>query len=398
MNHFVLHEQSAPKGLRSFDWGLRPRSGSTLSLSKGRFGPRRASLRVKAGLLALVCAIAGTSAVAADASGAGAENLAVLDFKPNNASAGDASTISEFVRAAFVKSGSYKVVDKANMERILAEQAFQQTGCTDSTCAVKLGKMLNVRKMIVGNYSLMGTVRFLTASLVDVETGGIERTGKVKGFELGNADEAADDLVRQLIGVAQPVRPEVASVAPGPAVEDAQAKVRAEEARRKAEAEAVQAAAREAARKEKERLKAERAAARALEPVDFRVARGRIGVGLNYPGLGVRALIGNRWMVEARGQYEKEARAAGGRLYLYVFPGGGIYPYLGVEGDYIKTLGEGLYAAGYLGEAFAGLEYFIFRSLSLQFDFGPAYAALGEGGVSVTGIRYAVNFGLTLYF
>jgi len=367
--------------------------------------PARVSY-AQVGLLALVCALAGTSAVAADASGAGAENLAVLDFKPNNASAGDASTISEFVRAAFVKSGSYKVVDKANMERILAEQAFQQTGCTDSTCAVKLGKMLNVRKMIVGNYSLMGTVRFLTASLVDVETGGIERTGKVKGFELGNADEAADDLVRQLVGVAN-------QNSPGPAVEDAQAKAQAdlsavpstaqaEEARRKADAEAVQAAAREAARKEKERIKAERAAARALEPVDSRVARGRIGVGLNYPGLGVRALIGNRWMVEARGQYEKEARTLGGRLYLYVFPGGGIYPYLGVEGDYIKTLAittsDGLYAVGYLGEAFAGLEYFIWRKLSLQFDFGPAYVGLGEGGVSVSGIRYVVNFGLTLYF
>ena len=75
-------------------------------------------------------------------------------------------------------------------------------------------------------------------------------------------------------------------------------KAQAEEARRKDEAEA----ARKAAGAEKERLEAERKAAEALLPVNPRVARGRIGVGLNYPGLGLRALIGTRWLLEAGGQ------------------------------------------------------------------------------------------------
>jgi len=327
------------------------------------------------------------AAAQAGAPTASGENLAVMDFKPNNASAGDAATISEFVRSAFVKSGAYPVVDKAGMDRILAEQAFQQTGCTDSDCAVRLGKLLNVRKMVVGNYSVMGTVRFLTASLVDVETGRIEGTAKVKGFDLGNADEAAEDLMRQLIGGAGEKT----------AAEEARRaaeRARAEEAGRKANEEA----AREAARKEKERLKAEREAARALEPVDPRVARGRIGVGLNWPGLGLRALMGNRWMAEAKGQYEKEARAYGGRLYLYVFPGSRIYPYLGAEGDYVQYLGEGLNAGGYLASGFAGVEYFAWKKLSLQFDFGPAYVGLEQGGATVSGIRFVVNFGLTVYF
>jgi len=67
------------------------------------------------------------------------------------------------------------------MDRILAEQAFQQTGCTSSECAVKLGKLLNVHKMVVGEYSVIEKLRFITASLVDVETGRIERTGNVQG-------------------------------------------------------------------------------------------------------------------------------------------------------------------------------------------------------------------------
>lgn len=129
-------------------------------------------------------------------------NIAVLDFSANNVSAGEASVVSEFVRAAMVRSGAYPVVDKTNMTRILAEQAFQQTGCTSEDCAVKLGKLLNVHKMVVGEYSVLEGVKFLTAKLVDVETGRIEGTGRVKGFTVVDADAAADRLVAQLTGVA----------------------------------------------------------------------------------------------------------------------------------------------------------------------------------------------------
>lgn len=132
------------------------------------------------------------------------DTIAVMDFTASGASASEAAAVSSFVRNAVVRSGTYTVVDKKNMDKILQEQAFQQTGCTSQDCAVKLGKLLNVKKMVVGEYTMLGGVRFLTASLVDVESSKIERSGKVKGFEVGNADEAADQLVAQLEGKAVP--------------------------------------------------------------------------------------------------------------------------------------------------------------------------------------------------
>ena len=336
----------------------------------------------------LACAGLWPALMQSPAVAAPVDTIAVLDFKPNNASAGDAATVSVFVRAAFVKGGAYTVVDKANMEKVLAEQAFQQTGCTDSGCAVKLGKMLNVKKMVVGEYSVMGGLKFLTSSLVDVETGRVEATAIVKDFEPKNVYEAAEDLARQLTGGA-------GEKASAEEARKAAEKAQAEEAKRKAEEEAV----REAARREKERLEAERNATEASRPVDPRVARGRIGVGLNWPGLSLRALVGNRWMLEARGQYEKEARAYGGRIYLYVFPGDRVYPYVGAEGDYGRFYGGGdVSYEGYLGEAFAGIEYFMWRKISLSFDFGPAQAELEQGNAKASGMRYVVNFGLTVYF
>src|SRR5678809_1606748 len=60
------------------------------------------------------------------------DTMAVMDFNAANASASDAATLSGFIRGAVVRSDKYLVVEKKNMDKILAEQAFQQTGCTSS--------------------------------------------------------------------------------------------------------------------------------------------------------------------------------------------------------------------------------------------------------------------------
>jgi hypothetical protein len=133
------------------------------------------------------------------------------------------------------------------------------------------------------------------------------------------------------------------------------------------------------------------------EPIVSRVSRGRIGVGLNFPGLGVRALIGTGWLVEARAQYEKEGQVVGGRVYRYVYPAGRIYPYVGLEGDYVKFKGSKLKAEGAGGEVYAGVEVFIRRNVSIQGDIGPAYVGLKRQRVTLDGMRYVVNFGITYY-
>ncbi|MEK7477571.1 MAG: hypothetical protein AAB152_18270 [Candidatus Coatesbacteria bacterium] len=146
------------------------------------------------------------------ASGAEPQALAVLDFQPTNAPAGDAGALMGFVRSAFVRSGTFAIVDKANMDRILQEPSSQRDGCTTPECAVKLGRMLNVNRIVVGEYTVMGTTRVLTASLVSVDTGRIEQTAQVRGFDLDSADVAANTIVARLLaGVAAPPAPYPAS-------------------------------------------------------------------------------------------------------------------------------------------------------------------------------------------
>lgn len=142
-------------------------------------------------LLALTVA---TSSWAADAK----KTVAIADFTSTNAPAGESVALSQLVRSAVVRSNAFIVVDKKNMDSLLAEQAFQQTGCTSQECAVKLGKILNVQKMVVGDYTLMGNVRYLMVQLVDVESGQIEKSTTEKGFGPGEADTVANRIASRL--------------------------------------------------------------------------------------------------------------------------------------------------------------------------------------------------------
>jgi len=145
-----------------------------------------------ASILVVATLFAGASA------GETGTTVAVLDFEANNASAADAAVLTELVRSALVNTHAITLVDKKNMQAILSEQAFQQTGCTTEVCAVKLGRLLNVRKIIIGNYSVLGDNRYLMARVVDVETGKVEQSATEKGFGLDSADRAATALAASL--------------------------------------------------------------------------------------------------------------------------------------------------------------------------------------------------------
>ncbi len=130
------------------------------------------------------------------------------------------------------------------------------------------------------------------------------------------------------------------------------------------------------------------------------VEQGSLGVGLNYPGAGVRYFLTDHLCAEVRGQYEESAYFGGARAMWY-FPGASsVYPYLGAEGGYAGYKGDAAEAGGYAVALFAGGEYFMWPNVSAQFDFGPAYVGLEDGdwSISVSGIEFAVNFGLTYYF
>jgi hypothetical protein len=75
-----------------------------------------------------------------------------------------------------VKTNAFVVLERAVMDEILKEQGFQQTGCTTTECAVEVGKLLNVQKMVSGTTGKLGKTWTMDISLIDIETSQIEKS------------------------------------------------------------------------------------------------------------------------------------------------------------------------------------------------------------------------------
>lgn len=99
--------------------------------------------------------------------------VAVLNLDANGISEMEARTLSDELRRFLVSSNEFQVLERDNMEAILKEQGFQQSGCTSSECVVEAGKLLGVQKMVAGNIGKIGDLFNVTVRLIDVSSGKI---------------------------------------------------------------------------------------------------------------------------------------------------------------------------------------------------------------------------------
>ncbi len=124
--------------------------------------------------------------------------LAVVDLQPKGISKVVSVAVTDLMRSNMVDTGRFVVVERSQMDAIFKEQALQQTGCTDSACAVEMGKMLSANKVLVGEINKLGTDIVITVRMVDVEKGVAEFSTNEKAKNIEEIDKAVKTLVDKL--------------------------------------------------------------------------------------------------------------------------------------------------------------------------------------------------------
>ncbi|MFP4164807.1 MAG: CsgG/HfaB family protein [Chitinispirillaceae bacterium] len=112
-----------------------------------------------------------SNSLAADTGSRKKINIALVDLEGKNVSATEASIVSDFLREELFKTNKFTVLERSQMDEILKEQGFQQTGCTDSDCAIKIGRILNVESIVIGSLGRLGNSYIVAARLIDLEKG-----------------------------------------------------------------------------------------------------------------------------------------------------------------------------------------------------------------------------------
>lgn len=102
-------------------------------------------------------------------------DCAVLDLEGMGVDSVTSRTLSEKLRAEVFLTGAVRLVERNRMTEILAEQGFQQTGCTSSECRVETGRLLGVSQLVTGSVALLASSNTwsLSLSLIDVESGAV---------------------------------------------------------------------------------------------------------------------------------------------------------------------------------------------------------------------------------
>ena len=85
------------------------------------------------------------------------EIIAVLDLEQIGLSDQEATILTQRLTTKLIAIDRYQVVERNNMDKILKEQKFQHSGCTDSECAVEIGQLLNSDYIIIGSVNKFGT-------------------------------------------------------------------------------------------------------------------------------------------------------------------------------------------------------------------------------------------------
>lgn len=109
------------------------------------------------------------------------DNVAVLDFSiGSNVSASDQQMIANRLEMEMIATKAFNVLERRQMNTILSEQGFQQTGaCSASDCQVQMGQLLGVDNILTGSIGKVGQIFSMSVKLVDVQSGSIKASHSI---------------------------------------------------------------------------------------------------------------------------------------------------------------------------------------------------------------------------
>jgi len=102
-------------------------------------------------------------------------NIAVMEIEGNGISEEEVAGLTNRLRTELFQTNKFTVLERSKMDEILKEQGFQILGCTNTECAIEIGKIVGVQKVILGSVDKVSNLISVNIRLVNVETGIIEK-------------------------------------------------------------------------------------------------------------------------------------------------------------------------------------------------------------------------------
>ncbi|MBD3418960.1 MAG: hypothetical protein GF398_02460 [Chitinivibrionales bacterium] len=103
----------------------------------------------------------------------GAKTVAVVPFAVKSSSSTEQTGImvAEYAVSKFMQNDSYRIVERAQLEKVMQEIALSQTGLADESQVIEAGKMLVADRIFTGTVASGFGKEVVSARLIEVKTG-----------------------------------------------------------------------------------------------------------------------------------------------------------------------------------------------------------------------------------
>ena len=129
----------------------------------------------------------------------------MLEFEGRGINQMESATLTDRLQSEMVNTNAIIMVERNQMEEILNEQGFQQSGCTSAECAAEVGALLGVQNMVSGSFGLLGNTYTIDAKMFSVETGATVRSvSKTYKGDVDNLLTVIEVVAWELVGLKAP--------------------------------------------------------------------------------------------------------------------------------------------------------------------------------------------------
>jgi hypothetical protein len=120
--------------------------------------------------------------------------IAVMPLTAQGVDDASALVVTDALSDQLLRDGKVRVMERSQMEKILREQGFNASAvCDGSDCALVMGKLLAIDRMVVGSLGKLGESFTLSVRVVDVASG--EVLGSARRMRKGQIDDVIADLL-----------------------------------------------------------------------------------------------------------------------------------------------------------------------------------------------------------
>lgn len=131
--------------------------------------------------------------------------VAVLNFDVGQSADPQlASLFSDVVAIMLTSQGDFQVVDRTSIEQTLQEQSLSLTGLVSNEDAVRIGKLVGARLLVIGKVIEVGKARMMTAKVIGTETtlmNGVLVKGDLASPPEEMIAQLANDLATKIVEV-----------------------------------------------------------------------------------------------------------------------------------------------------------------------------------------------------